>query len=175
MTSATDPTATPTTVLTRDLENAALPEAKKQKQEGPAVEEAKPKKSFKAVANLVLAMKRFQCKLTTQILRHGPLLHSLECTHTLSTRLNHSFSRFIPTCLSFAAAINPTYEYGKQPNQQRLSRAVRQDSPVASGVPEVAPRSLSRNDHLSFDHRGHKAEILLSKLPDTAETLSDQE
>lgn len=56
----TDPTATPNTVLTHELENATLPDAKKQKQEVPEV--AQPKKSFKAVANLVLAMKRFQCK-----------------------------------------------------------------------------------------------------------------
>jgi hypothetical protein len=64
---STDPTATPNTVLAHELENPALqPDAKKQKQEVP--EEAKPKKSFKAVANLVLAMKRFQCKFIHLVL-----------------------------------------------------------------------------------------------------------
>ncbi|KAL4528024.1 hypothetical protein Ndes2437B_g00142 [Nannochloris sp. 'desiccata'] len=40
----TDPTATPNTVLTHELENATLPDAKKQKQEVPEV--AQPKKIF---------------------------------------------------------------------------------------------------------------------------------
>ncbi|KAH7617213.1 hypothetical protein NADE_006999 [Nannochloris sp. 'desiccata'] len=113
----TDPTATPNTVLTHELENATLPDAKKQKQEVPEV--AQPKKIFQGTA------------------------------------------------------INPTYEYGKQANQQPLARSVRQDSPVASGsAAEHQPRSAIRS---SFTDRGHKATILFNPLPDTPETLSDQE
>ncbi|KAL4547014.1 hypothetical protein Ndes2526B_g07806 [Nannochloris sp. 'desiccata'] len=73
----------------------------------------------------------------------------------------------------FQSAINPTYEYGKQANQQPLARSVRQDSPVASGsAAEHQPRSAIRS---SFTDRGHKATILFNPLPDTPETLSDQE
>ena len=62
-----DSTETPNTVLMHERETDKLPVAKKQKQEDGTHpgEEIKPKKSFKAVANLVLAMKRFQCMQLT--------------------------------------------------------------------------------------------------------------
>ena len=56
MTEPTNSTTTPNSVLLAEQEHVS----KKQKQEAPAVVEEKPKKSFKAIANLVVAMKRFQ-------------------------------------------------------------------------------------------------------------------
>lgn len=63
MSGESDPTATPKTVLARELEQGKMPAAKKQKSDLSAErleEDARPKRSFKAIANLVLAMKRFQ-------------------------------------------------------------------------------------------------------------------
>lgn len=58
---------TPNTVLVHEHVEQTLPAAKKQKQDAAANEgdasSATPKRSFKTIANLVLAMKRFQCKL----------------------------------------------------------------------------------------------------------------
>jgi hypothetical protein len=54
---------TPKTVLVHEHDPATLPAAKKQRSgvSADAVpEEAKPKRSFKTIANLVVAMKRFQ-------------------------------------------------------------------------------------------------------------------
>jgi len=95
----------------------------------------------------------------------------------VSSRCNLSISQFIFHYFSklsvfSAAAINPTYEYGKHANQQPLARAVRQDSPAASGAAaEHQPHTVKS----SFADRGHKATILFNSLPDTPETLSDQE
>ena len=76
-----DNLTTPNTVLVHEHESATLPAAKKQKQEGAIVAQAAtsssdPKRSFKAVANLVLAMKRFQCTLSSQTRLHLLELHS---------------------------------------------------------------------------------------------------
>ena len=68
---------TPNTVLVQEQDNVdALHIPKKQKQEpvvanAGAETEVKPKRSFKAIANLVIAMKRFQCEYYVGA-RHPP-------------------------------------------------------------------------------------------------------
>ncbi|KAG7674963.1 hypothetical protein KSW81_002472 [Nannochloris sp. 'desiccata'] len=80
----TDPTATPNTVLTHELENATLPDAKKQKQEVPEV--AQPKKSFKA-------------PLSTQ--------HTNMVSRQISSRLLGLFARTLLLLVALQPSTNP--------------------------------------------------------------------